>query len=296
MKVLYLWNTAGVFTPVAEWLLDNGHQAKIVMRYMYDLYRQTQDSRAAHMVNTGRDFYLTGLRQIRRFKPDIIHINSSVKMLILARAIAWRTPIVFTYHGSDARNPTGKPHKEVTQLADYISVTTPDLESYGNYIERPVHPMFHDRGGRRPRTALMFYKSHFYVDNREKAKEWAKDKDIELTILDELHPDFPIPHEEMPGVLSKYEYFIDWKGQKDELFALSKTAIEALACGCKVVHDSNVNHEIQPSDWEDCGATPYIRLYMWLERASRWKTFKRLFHTAKAVILFRRVRRFDMRR
>ena len=292
MRVLYLWNTAGVFTPVAEHIMDNGGDAKIVARYDFDIYRHTQDSRAAHMVNTTRDFYLASLRLIRSFKPDIIHISGSVRMLVLARTLAWRTPIVFTYHGSDVRNPTGKPHRETTQLADYITVTTPDLAQYGHHIERPVDPLFYDRGGRREKTALMFYKTHFYADKRNMAVHWANDRAILLTVLGEEHPDFPIPYHQMPDLLSRYEYFLDWKDQKGELQALSKTAIEALACGCKVVHDSDVNRAILPEEWEDCGVQPYIDLYGSLERASWRKALRRLFSTAKALFRFKKLKRY----
>lgn len=41
----------------------------------------------------------------------------------------------------------------------------------------------------------------------------------------------PIPHRKMPMLLNQYEYFID----HCHVPALSKTGLEALACGCKVV-------------------------------------------------------------
>jgi hypothetical protein len=283
MRVLYLWNTAGVFTPVADWLIENGHDAKIVMRSMFDIYRHTQVSQAAIMVDTPRDFYRMTVKMIRNFKPDIIHISSSLEGIVISRAIAWRTPIIFSYHGSDARDTTGKPHKVVVRLADYIHVSTPDLQSYGNWIDRPIPTIFYYRGGRKLNTALMFYKSHFYADKRDMAREWSRKHGIELTILDELHPGFPIPNDQMPELFSKFEYFLDWKDQKDELYALSKTALEALSCGCKVIHDSNLEKPILPSEFKTVGVEPYITLYKTIKKASLWKTFRRLFYTAIAV-------------
>ncbi|NIM45891.1 MAG: hypothetical protein GTO54_09765, partial [Nitrososphaeria archaeon] len=41
-----------------------------------------------------------------------------------------------------------------------------------------------------------------------------------------------VPYHEYPRFLNKFEYFLDFKGQEE----LSKNALEALACGLKVVH------------------------------------------------------------
>jgi len=276
MKVLYLWNTAGVFTPVAEWLIANGHEAKIVMRSDFDIYLHTQRSETAVMVDTSRDFYRMGIKLIRDWKPDVIHISGSLKMLVIARFYTPRSLIVFTYHGSDARNPKKKPHGE-TKLADFVHVSTPDLHPYGTFIDRPLPDIFYDRGGRINGSALMFYKDHFYVDNRNLAREWASDHKFDLTILDQDHPDFPIPNDQMPDIFSKYEYFLDWKDQKGELQALSKTALEALRCGCKVIHDSDLTHEIHASDIEWIKPIAYYRLYLMIQNSlSRIRTIKRI--------------------
>lgn len=289
MKILYLWNTAGVFTPVAEWLIANGHEAKIVARYDFDIYRHTEDSQAAVMVDTSDDFYRMGIKLIREWKPDVIHISGTRTMLVLARAIAPRGLIVFTYHGTDARNPEKKAHVE-TKLADFVHVTTPDLAPYGKWIDRPIDPMFHYRGGRKKETALMFYKSHFYKDNRDLARDWCKTRGYNLTIIDEDHPDFPIPNGDMPDWFSMFEYFLDLKDQKGELMALSKTALEALACGCKVVHDSDLEHVFQKSDIDWVEPIDYFILYRSLVHDRRFPTiqaikrFPRLcWHLAKIV-------------
>lgn len=275
MKVLYLWNTAGVFTPVADWLNTYGpNEAKIVARYAFDIYRHTQDSPAGIMVDTSRDFMKMGIKLIRDWKPDIIHVSGTLKMLVLARLFAPRGLIVFTYHGSDARNPKKKAHGE-TKLADFVHVSTPDLHPYGTFIDRPLPDTFYDRGGRKEGTALMFYKSHFYKDKRDLARDWCKTKGYTLTILDEDHSDFPIPNDQMPDIFSKYEYFLDWKDQKGELMALSKTALEALACGCKVVHDSDLEHVFQESDIDWVTPVTYYDLYLTL-RKSRFRFMKRI--------------------
>jgi len=65
----------------------------------------------------------------------------------------------------------------------------------------------------------------------------------------------------MPSILSGHEYYLDWKDQKGELEALSKTALEALACGCKVIHDSDLDKEINASEMFWVTPEDYFALY-----------------------------------
>jgi len=277
MKVLFLGNTAGAFTPVAEWLHENGHEVKIVVRACFDPYKFTENSGLGVLVDSPRDLYRETMRQISDMSPDIVHISSSLELLLITRLQSWRTPIVFTYHGVDVRDSTGKPHKIVSQLAEHITVTTPDLKSYGNFLDRVINPDFHYRGGRVPDTALMFYGDYFYADNRELAKEWCASKGYELTILDKNHSDYPIPHDKMPDYFSRYEYYLDWKDQRGELHALSKTALEALRCGCKVVHDSDFEREITVDDVSWVKPEHYLGLYVLISATqNKWRSFRRI--------------------
>jgi len=275
MKVLFLGNTAGAFTPVAEWLHENGHEVKIVVRACFDPYKFTENSGLGVLVDGPLDLYKETMRQIEEMSPDIVHISSSRELLLVARIQSWKTPIVFTYHGVDARDPTGRPHKIVSQLADHVTVTTPDLSSYGNFLDRPIGHEFHYRGGRVIDTALMFYRDYFYADKRGLAKEWCTERGYELTILDDAEN--PIPHDEIPEVLSKYEYYLDWKDQRGELHALSKMALEALRCGCKVIHDSDFEREITESNVDWVTPEDYLSLYDEVVKGrSKWRHFRRL--------------------
>lgn len=285
IRVLILWNTAGAFSPVAKWLNENGHEARIVMRECFDIYRHTVDSGCAVMVDTARGFYTESMKQILKFRPDVIHSSSSIKMLILARMIAPRTPIILSYHGSDVRfSPTGKAHP-MAELADFIHITTPDLQQYGVWIDRIVDDYFQYRGGRVLDTALLYYSPHFYEDSRKAALEWCAQRGIVLTIIDRSKPNFvPTPNNRMPLLYSRHEYYLDWKGNKDEINALSRCALEALACGCKVVHDSDTDTVITPDDYKTAGVNDYIELYESMKRASYWKAVRRYPQVLKGLI------------
>ena len=285
MKVLITWNTAGAFSEIARWLNENGHEARIVMRKEFDIFGHTADSGCGIMVGSAKDFYVEGVKQILKWRPDVIHSSSSLKMLVLARTVAPRTPIILSYHGSDVRySPTGKAHA-VSRLADFVHVTTPDLQQYGVWIDRVVNNYFRYKGGREPDTAVMYYSPHFYEDSRTLAAEWCAQRGIVLTIIDRSKLDFvPIPNRDMPLLYSKYEYYLDWKGQKGEIEALSSCALEALACGCKVVHDSDVDLVIEPSTYKSATLADYVALYDSMKKASYWKAFKRYLYVLKGLL------------
>jgi hypothetical protein len=70
MKVLILWNTAGAFTPIAKYMIANGHEVRIVMRSQFDPFRHSIDSGCAVMVDSAKGFYIEGLKQILyKFRP-----------------------------------------------------------------------------------------------------------------------------------------------------------------------------------------------------------------------------------
>ena len=51
-----------------------------------------------------------------------------------------------------------------------------------------------------------------------------------------------IPYEDMVDLFNKYELFLDYKVTDFGMVlgAMSRSALEALACGCKVYHDGKV--------------------------------------------------------
>lgn len=102
---------------------------------------------------------------------------------------------------------------------------------------------------------------HFFVKNinrlgrlsitssnhdKEKTIE-AINKEVGKTTIIDLDLQ-QIPYSLMPKVLSKYEMYVDIRimpwGQKLE--ELSTTALQALACGCKVYHDGKIIEKLPP--------------------------------------------------
>jgi len=255
MKVLYIWNTAGTHSPVATWLIDHGHDARIIMRSSFDKYGATKLSKGAIMINSRRSFYWALIKHIIAFRPTHIHVNASITGLVLARFFAPVTPIILQYHGNEVRF-RAKVHPEAS-LADKVIVSTPDLKRFGEWVDRPIESIFYYRGGRKKGTALMVYASYF-PDKRALAKSWSAKNDVELRIYDRDNEGW-IPFEELPSILSKYEYYLDLKGISDPE-TCSKTALEAMACGCKVITDFDVDRVLD--NYKLASPKTYISLYL----------------------------------
>ncbi len=255
LRVLILWNTGGSLAEVCDWLNKNGHESVIIMRAGYDKYGHTSRVSGSVMVDSARDFYKECRKYLKEWNPTHIHVSTVIRALVLARQYQKRTPIVFEYHGGEIRSRK-KPHPEVS-LADIIAVSTNDMLRYGDiWLDRPIPTWFEYKGGRVPGTAVMTYHPNYHKDQREMAKKWCKERGLELTIVDRSI-DPPIPYKEMPEFLSKYEYFLEFKGFPG--ISLSKNAIEAIACGCKVVADAKPNEIIE--DYKIVTPVDYYDLY-----------------------------------
>lgn len=152
--------------------------------------------------------------------------------------------IIIHYHGTDIRGGWNDMRK-YWEPADSILVSTLDLlegaPEKAIYLPNTVDtdifkPIL---GLMKPNTALFFFiqrtdiqeKSALCssIENLEWAENISKDMDLELTILDRDNAYVPYP--ELPEYLNQFEYFIDRK----QYSSLSKTALEALACGLKVI-------------------------------------------------------------
>jgi len=62
---------------------------------------------------------------------------------------------------------------------------------------------------------------------------------LKLTMRDRVKE--PIPYNRLPMFLNKFEYYID----RNYIKSLSKTALEALVCNCKVIRwDEKIVHDL----------------------------------------------------
>lgn len=224
MRVLHVHNIAGVSNLFVKGLRDVGIDAGLIVRkpskMQFSYEKVTNLSPRHHLIYTikkGKDYdliHLHGLQYLKQFNIDIF-----LQKLINKR-------IVLHLHGSELRLNYNKLRvKVILKGINPILVSTPDLLLYCNkaiWLPNPIDPMFKPLNLER-HGAL--YIPRWY-DSGEVAKRVCEDMGLELTVLKEF-----IPHNEMPRFLNQFELFFD----RFAIPSLSKIALEALACGCKVI-------------------------------------------------------------
>lgn len=234
MKVLHIWNTAGVGSIIAKYM-DKlfGTESLVVHRRAFDPYGVTTYGKLYDC--DAKSFALRCLLIAKKF--DIIHVHALDELILPLKLLYPRKPVILHYHGSDIRKKWNL-RRRYWSKADVILYSTPDLldnetPKRAVYIPNPVDiELFHPCSVKpRPKTAF-----HISYNADDLAAEYAKKYCLELTIHNrQIHG--VIPYLKLPQILCQYEYYIDVKRdyQKELLKALSKTALEALACGLTVI-------------------------------------------------------------
>ena len=253
MKVLFVRNTAGACTPIAIWLKKNGHEARVLDMRTRDRFGRISLFDESLLCDSLAELNALIKSTISDWRPEVIHVNYHDDHLVICRTASLSIPIVFQFHGSDIRGKKKVPVN--TCLADAIIVSTPDLSEYGEWYGSPTADIFTDKGGREQGTGLLVYDPKSHIDERKTAKAFCHNNGIDLTIAQDT------PHEELPWLLSKSQFYLDFK----KLDALSKLALEAASCGCRVIHlDSKGTIRFLPLDEvELCQTGPeeYLMLY-----------------------------------
>lgn len=244
MRIFHIWNTAGVASVIAKFTdREFGTKSDVVTRKAADPMGLTTYGRT---VGDGPSLFFLRCLLIGG-GYDVVHVHSLDRIVPWLKRIRPSRPVVLHYHGTDILN-RWEEKKGRWQRADYIAYSTPNLAAGSPegavHFPNPVDTdLFHPSAtGREAGTALTI---RYGMD--EEAHEKAAEMSLRLTLVDRGS----VPHREMPPLLSKFEYFIDFrrpKGYSAPVESLGKTALEALACGCRVVDWSGRIVEGLPED------------------------------------------------
>jgi len=131
-------------------------------------------------------------------------------------------------------------HSQAQTIADAVIVSTPDLVSLTNkaiYLPNPIDTD-HFRPDRirspheNPRALTMETEA---TDTRLTLNQSRKYKaDLDIDVYDRIKN--PIMYSDMPAFLKKYELYVDIRYVDGKILQnLSKTGLEALACGLNVL-------------------------------------------------------------
>ena len=225
MRILHVCNTAGVGSVIAKFM-DRlfGTESLVVQRRVFDPYGFTT---YGELWDCGAKMFAFKCLLLAT-KFDIVHVHSFDKLIPFLKFIYPKKPVVLHYHGTRIRNKWSE-RKKFWSKADKVLVSTSDLmeeaPSDAIYLSNPVDTdLFYPQlnCNRKPKSALAF---RYHLDE-EKAMSYVRKYYLQLTFLERK-----IPYKEMLEIFNQYEYYVD----RTEIPSLSKTALEALACGCKVV-------------------------------------------------------------
>ena len=130
---------------------------------------------------------------------------------------------------------------ESQKLANEILVSTPDLLSLlpnAKYLPNPVdldHFSKETNNYSKVNDNALTIKTE--TGNTQKVLEYCKKNNINLKIDVFDRTKTPLLHEQIPNLLKKYNLYVDIKIVNDQLLeSLSKTGLESLACGLKVLN------------------------------------------------------------
>ncbi len=236
MKILHIWNTAGVGSIIAKYM-DRIHDTNSWLVHRRDLDKYGLTTFGELWVSGAKTFTLKCLIEARKY--DIIHIHSFDRIVPLLKLIYSKKLIVLHYHGSEIRDQWIKKRK-YWEKADLVFYSTPDLldsetPESASYIPNPVDlDLFTASKSERAQGTA----AHFSYRADDLARGYAVNYGLKLEIYDK-NKHGSMPHVNVPEFLRRFEYYIDVKRDPDgDLFTipLSKTALEALACGLKVIN------------------------------------------------------------
>jgi len=227
MKILHIWDCAGVASILAKWQEKQGHTVKVLMRKTSDklgisqFYGNTIDL-------TGKPFLDLAFKEAKNY--DVIHVHNISKIIPKLKLRYPGKKIILHFHGFTSA--TQKRAKICAFFADRVFLATEDLKSVfpkGHVIPTPIDTD-HFKGMSESDKKLSF---HIRYLDLEKFKDATNDDSIEIIDREKKH----IPYGVMPSFLKKYGTYYDIKYMYGNLLhAQSKTCYEALACGLDVIN------------------------------------------------------------
>ncbi len=249
MKIIHIWDQAGVSCIFAKYQQEKGVSSKVIRiinekypdKYgIYDYYREY-----IIKANSEEDFIKKCLKETE--DADIIHVHSAVGMVIRLRMkYGIKKKIFLEYLGTDIRgldrdkhgnninnnklifmliNIARKKFKEISKkeilhvltqiLSDYVIVATPDLLDYvytkrKTYIPIPVDTdLFKIEIKKKSIGTKKALSFNTEVSNMSRTQDLLKSNNIELDFEIYDRTMKPILYKDMPNFLKNYNIYVD---------------------------------------------------------------------------------------
>jgi hypothetical protein len=265
--VLHIWDQAGVAFILAKFQQINGNESKVIRIKNADKYGIDEFYKEYGLFVAPEELVYKSIEEARR--ADVIHIHSLPEMVINIRNTYRESKVIILhYHGTDIRGFSDdnsrtfnlrnilrpknivrkirrrRLHIKAQRLADRVIVSTPDLIQLVKgsiFLPNPIDTdHFNKKLIKEISKISNVYEGIFVnseVTNVELAMNYCKYKKINLNIDIYDRTKNPIYYKDIPNFLKKYDVYVDLRFVNRKLLKnLSKTALEALACGLKVLN------------------------------------------------------------
>jgi glycosyltransferase involved in cell wall biosynthesis len=270
MRILHIWDQAGVAFVLAKYQKLQGHDSKAIMVREYDKYGIGRFYSQYVIDATLDDFDQKSVDKAH--SADILHIHSRSDMVFKMREKFGNSKkIILQYHGTDIRGIKKQKlphrsklsdlavrgiftyrkvrdailikkriHSKAQLLADAVIVSTPDLlplVGKARYLPNPIDTdhFTPDKISSRPERAKALTMDTEATDI-QLTLSYCKKNNLKLDIDVYNRIRDPIMYGDMPAFLKKYGVYVDVRFVDGKILEnLSKTALEALACGLDVL-------------------------------------------------------------
>lgn len=270
MRILHIWDQAGVAFILAKYQRLKGHDSKAIMVREYDKYGIGKFYNPYIIDATLVDFDQKSVDEAHN--ADILHIHSRSDLVFkMRRKYGTSKKIILQYHGTDIRGIKKQKlphrsrlsdlairgiftyrkvrdsllikkriHSKAQHLADSVIVSTPDLlPLVSNAIFLP-NPIDTDHFAPDKISSPKLERQALTMDTEatdiQLTLDYCKKYDAKLNIDVYNRVRTPIMYEDMPAFLKKYGLYVDVRYVDGKILEnLSKTALEALASGLDVL-------------------------------------------------------------
>lgn len=263
MYILHIWDQAGVAYTIAKFQRKNGDETQVVRVKGADKYRIDQFYRNYGVFVAPDELVSKSVTEAK--KADVIHIHSIAEMAINIRKIYGKSKlIILHYHGTDIRGfrkdkvkdsylrniitPKNflrkmlrkRMHIKAQRSADRVIVGTPDLTHLvrGSVLSPiPVDTDYFNQKSNLPAITERAVLITSEVTDVELAIQYCKQKGLDLNIQIYDRIKNPISYKDFPNFLKNYDIYVDLRFVNNKLLRnLSTTALQALACGLRVLN------------------------------------------------------------
>jgi hypothetical protein len=240
MKILHVWDQAGVACILAKHHRRMGHDVRILKRAGYDPFGISQFYGETLLDMDGKAFLKHVVKQAADY--DVVHVHTIYKVVPELRKKYPDKNLVLHYHGSEVRGRQSDALRvKAEKESDIVMGSTQDLKDYVDgitYVPNPVDTE-HFRSDSRPGSRA-FTISRSITDTKWML-DYLKKNNFDLDVEMVERSANPIPYSQVPAFLKQYGIYVDIRYIDGILLEnLSKTGLESLAYGLEVL-----NHKLE---------------------------------------------------